>query len=86
VTQRARVREGRLDSTMWADGLRAWNERCEAQGLKLGLGCDQGTRDTTLEVLLDPQVRGCFVRLSALGMPVDTDWFQRVGEDVFHAV
>ena len=78
--------EGRLESTMWAAGLRAWNERCEAQGLKLGPGCDKGTRDTTLEVLLDPQVRGCFVRLSALGMPVDDDWWQCVGEDVFPAV
>merc|ERR1712194_356793 len=80
------AREGRLESTMWAAGLRAWNERCEAQGLKLGPGCDKGTRDTTLEALLDPQVRGCFVRLSALGMPVDDDWWHCVGKDVFPAV
>ena len=58
--------EGRLES-MWDAGLRAWNERCEAQGLKLGPGCDKGTRDTTLEVLATAGPASSRVFCPALG-------------------
>jgi len=34
----------------WSAGLKAWNERCEAQGL--GRGCDTETRDAKLEAIL----------------------------------
>ena len=49
----------------WSAGLKAWNERCEAQGL--GRGCDTETRDAKLEAILHSGVRGCFssVYLSA---------------------
>ena len=46
----------------WSAGLKAWNERCEAQGL--GRGCDTETRDAKLEAILHSGVRGCFFRLS----------------------
>ena len=68
---------------LWSAGLIAWKERCEAQGLG---GCDKETRDAKLEAILHPRVRGCFVRLSALGKPVDQMWFSRIGIDFFPAV
>ena len=68
---------------LWSAGLIAWKERCEAQWLG---GCDKETRDAKLEAILHPRVRGCFVRLSALGKPVDQMWFSRIGIDFFPAV
>ena len=71
-------------------GQRAWNERCEAQGL--GEGCDTETRESKLKAMLHSGVRGCFVRLSALGTPVGYLWSgykwtpERLGHDVFPAV
>ena len=76
--------------TMWSAGLQAWNERCEAQGL--GEGCDTETRESKLKAMLHSGVRGCFVRLSALGTPVGYLWSgykwtsERLGHDVFPAV
>ena len=75
--------------TMWSAGLKAWNERCEAQGL--GEGCDTETRESKLKAMLHSDVRGCFVRLSALGTPVGYlwtgyKWTERLGHDVFPAV
>ena len=76
--------------TMWSAGLKAWNERCEAQGL--GEGCDTETRESKLNAMLHSGVRGCFVRLSALGTPVGYlgsgyKWTsERLGHDVFPAV
>ena len=75
--------------TMWSAGLKAWNERCEAQGL--GEGCDTETRESKLKAMLHSGVRGCFVRLSALGTPVGYlwagyKWTERLGHDVFPAV
>ena len=76
--------------TMWSAGLKAWNERCEAQGL--GEGCDTETRESKLNAMLHSGVRGCFVRLSALGTPVGYLWSgykwtsERLGHDVFPAV
>ena len=72
------------NETVWSVGLTAWNERCEAQGL--GEGCDPETRAAKLEAILHCGVRGCFVRLSALGTPVDHEWLSRVGWEVFPAV
>ena len=72
------------NETVWSVGLAAWNERCEAQGL--GEGCDPETRAAKLEAILHCGVRGCFVRLSALGTPVDHEWLSRVGWEVFPAV
>ena len=68
---------------LWSAGLIAWKERCEAQGLG---GGDKETRDAKLEAILHPRVRGCFVRLSALGKPVDQMWFSRIGINFFPAV
>ena len=75
--------------TLWSAGLEAWNERCEAQGL--GEGCDTETRESKLKAMLHSGVRGCFVRLSALGTPVGYlwsgyKWTERLGHDVFPAV
>ena len=74
-------------------GQRAWNERCEAQGLVEG--CDTETRDAKLEAILDSGVRGCFIELELckLGLPavswrhlsVDGPRFA-VGGSVFPAV
>ena len=75
--------------TIWSAGLKAWNERCEAQGL--GEGCDTETRESKLKAMLHSDVRGCFVRLSALGTPIGYlwagyKWTERLGHDVFPAV
>ena len=71
--------------TMWSAGLKAWNERCEAQGLVEG--CDTETRESKLEAMLHSVLRGCFVRLSALGTPVGSVIHgPRYMRDVFPAV
>ena len=70
--------------TMWNAGLKAWNERCEAQGLELG-GRGNAPRDAKLDAMMDSQVRGCFVSLSALGTPLSNVW-STTSTDIFHAV
>lgn len=66
--------------TMWNAGLKAWNERCEAHGLELG-----GRGNEKLDAMMDSQVRGCFVSLSALGRPHSNVW-STTSTDIFHAV
>ena len=72
------------EQTAWSIGLKAWNERCEAQGL--GAGCDTETRDAKLEAILHSGVRGSFACLSALDTPVDLVWLSRIGREIFPAV
>ena len=78
--------EGWVNSseTLWNAGLKAWNERCEAQGLELGVR-GNAPRDAKFEALMDSQVRGCFVSLSALGTPLSNVW-STTSTDIFHAV
>ena len=71
-------------TTVWSAGLKAWDERCEAQGLRAG--CDTETRDAKLEAILHPGVRGCFTCLSSLDMPVDRLWPYCIGREVWPAV
>ena len=71
-------------TTVWSAGLKAWDERCEAQGLRAG--CDTETRDAKLEAILHPGVRGCFTCLSALDMPFDRLWPYCIGREVWPAV
>ena len=83
LSRRSAVYDPR-EQTAWSIGLKAWNERCEAQGL--GAGCDTETRDEKLEAILHSGVRGSFACLSALDTPVDFVWLSRVGLEIFPAV
>ena len=86
IFRREFTREGWVNSseTLWNAGLEAWNERCEAQGLELGIR-GNAPRDAKFEAMMDSQVHGCFVSLSALGTPLSNVW-STTSTDIFHAV
>ena len=84
LSRRSAVVYDPREQTAWSIGLKAWSERCEAQGL--GAGCDTETRDEKLEAILHFGVRGSFACLSALDTPVDFVWLSRVGLEIFPAV
>ena len=74
------------NESRWAAGLRAWNERCEAQGLKLE-DCNIA-RDAKLKAMVGyGQAGGCFARLPLSEQdPPAESWWTRGGCDYFHAI